>query len=210
MLRYPNRVSQSATYHAGSPDYVDVSTGLADDGMRTFPAAASGWADADTVPVLLYVSPTQYAVWTAIWDAANGYLLRGTEDLAVGAITDGDTVSVAAVPSEALIDAVARGAEFVFEGGSARTLGLHDFGQTLRCTSASPTTITLPGTLPAGFHCLVVREGAGDVVLSPDAGASVNGDTVPLAGGGQYSGLYLYQPDADGAWVALGTTGPAL
>lgn len=56
----------------------------------------------------------------------------------------------------------------------AITLADTDNNAIIRCTSASAVTITVPSTLAAGFSCMAIQAGAGQVTISAGAGATLN------------------------------------
>lgn len=203
-LRLPNRTAQAATYHTGSPAYVDVSTGSAAAGMVTFPTrgVADSWADGDLVGVAVKKNDSNYAVWLASWDASNEYLELVDTEATAGTLADGDSVTVAAVLTTGAANAMRRDAEFVAETGTARTLTAGDHGQTIRCTSASAVTITADDALPVGFHCLIVQEGAGTVSIAIEGADTLNGATADVDIADQWKSAYLYQA-AEGAWVCV-------
>jgi hypothetical protein len=54
----------------------------------------------------------------------------------------------------------------------------------IRCTSATAITITIPSTLAAGFSCMVIQGGAGDVTFQAGSGTTLNsfGNRVKTSG----------------------------
>ena len=89
-LQYPNRTGQAATYHSGSPSYVDVSSGTAEAGLVTVPAKCvavfAEWAERTTaltpsdagtndyfgISCALSADGTTLAVGSSSWDGAAG------------------------------------------------------------------------------------------------------------------------------------------
>jgi len=206
MLRFPNRTSQAGTYKTGSPNYVDCSVGAASAGTVTFAAKATddSWSDGDTMGVLIEKDSSNYWVGLGVWDATNSYVELSTEEEAVGTLSDDDAVVISAVPTTKTFLQVARGAEFIEESGTTRTLSLSDEGHTIRCTSGSAVAITCDDALPVGFHCLIVQEGTGTVTIDSEGTDTCNG---AAAGTGvdiaaQWKSAYVYQASA-GAWVVV-------
>jgi hypothetical protein len=204
-LQFPNRTGQAGTYHTGSPNYVDVDNAKSPiASMVTFAAKATddSWSDNDTVTIEVRKDSSNWWVGTATWDATNEYLELTTEEDSAGTLSDADDVTVTAVPTRDSFLVVSRGAEFVAEAGTTRTLSAADHGRTIRCTSATAVTITCDDALPVGFHCLVIQEGAGTVSIAIEGTDTVNGDTAAIDVAAQYQAAYIYQATA-GAWVVV-------
>lgn len=53
--------------------------------------------------------------------------------------------------------------------GTTYTLASTDNGKTVTLSNASPITLTVPASLPAGFHCTLVQIGAGQVTITPSS-----------------------------------------
>ena len=64
------------------------------------------------------------------------------------------------------------------------TLADSDNNTVIRCTTSSAVTITVPSTLAAGFSCMVIQEGAGQVTFAQGSGATLNsfGNLLKTAG----------------------------
>lgn len=206
-LRFANRTVQAGTYHTGSPAYVDMSAGAAAAGMVTFSAKAidDDWADGDRVPVSVVVDADNYWVGVANWDATNSYLQLTTEEESAGTLSDSDAVTVTAtITTGAITSAIAQPptAAFVADGATARTLSAQDAGAVICFTSASAVAVTIPDDLPAGFHCSLMREGAGTVTCSISGTDTINGSTNGVQIAAQYGAAYLYQR-TEGAWVMV-------
>ena len=207
MLRYPNRVAQTGTHYTGSPDYVNVSGGSALSGRRTFPvvANAQSWITGDLVHVLVKVDDSNWALWEAEWDASNSYLELSTELLKSGTLGNAQAVDVHAVVTQESLLEIATApviGQFVENDAVSLTLSEAHAGRVIRCTSASPTTVTIDDSLPVGFHCVVAREGAGTVTLEIEGSDTVNGDTAGIPIAKQWGTCYVYQPD-ESAWVVI-------
>jgi hypothetical protein len=66
----------------------------------------------------------------------------------------------------------------IIEGGSTRTLSESDSGKTIRYTSLSGCTVTIPDTLSEGFTCLHVQKGSVQVSFSTSGSMTlVNADS---------------------------------
>lgn len=104
MIRLPNRTSQAGTYKTGTPNYVDVSTGAAAAGMRTFDAASTDWDDGDALGALVVKDDSNWQVWIAAWNGTSDRVdLASLEDSA-GTLTDDDAVTVTATVTTAVLD----------------------------------------------------------------------------------------------------------
>jgi hypothetical protein len=105
MRRTPNNTVQIGVYKAGGgTPYVEL-TGAAETGYQTFQdAALSGsWVDADLVTVIIKKDETNWAVWDAVWDETNAFLLSdgGAIEQEMGSFANLDTVVIAATISDA-------------------------------------------------------------------------------------------------------------
>jgi hypothetical protein len=107
-----------------------------------------------------------------------------------------------AVSSPAFI--VTSGA-IVTDASTARTLSAGDNGEILRFTSGSAVTVTVNDTLPVGFSCLIIQEGAGKVSLV-GSGATIRNRFSQLSVGGQYGSATLVKVSA-GEYRWQGDTG---
>ena len=58
--------------------------------------------------------------------------------------------------------------------GTSITLEDTDNNKVVRCTSATAVTITVPSTLAAGFSCMVIQAGAGQITFVQGSGATLN------------------------------------
>ena len=68
--------------------------------------------------------------------------------------------------------------------GTSITLADTDNNKIVRCTSATAVTITVPSTLAAGFSCMVIQAGTGQVTFAAGSGATLNsfGNLLKTAG----------------------------
>jgi len=64
------------------------------------------------------------------------------------------------------------------------TLADADNNTVVRCTAATAVTLTVPSTLAAGFSCMVIQSGAGQITVTAGAGTTLNsfGALVKTAG----------------------------
>lgn len=53
--------------------------------------------------------------------------------------------------------------------GTTYTLQTTDNGKVVTCNNASAITVTVPSGLGAGFNCMIIQKGAGQVTLSPSS-----------------------------------------
>jgi hypothetical protein len=67
---------------------------------------------------------------------------------------------------------------------TAITLADTDNNKVIRCTASSAVTITVPSTLAAGFSCMVIQAGTGQVTFAQGSGATLNsfGNLLKTAG----------------------------
>lgn len=91
--------------------------------------------------------------------------------------------------------------------GTAYSLLSSDSGGLVAFTGASPSTLTLPNSLPAGFRCTVAQIGAGQVTFTAASGATVASaqGLVKTALIGSGAELWVYQNTGGAAakyWLA--------
>lgn len=79
------------------------------------------------------------------------------------------------VTGNLLLDGVLSGflGNVLTETSVARLLSAADQGAIIRCTNGSPVTITFPDTLPVGFFCALVQEGAGQITVIGSGSATI-------------------------------------
>ncbi len=84
-----------------------------------------------------------------------------------------------------------QGAARNVQTGTSYTVGASDNGKILYLDNAAAVTLTLPETatesLPAGFWCSIVQEGAGQVTITAEGADTVNSKDGLLALTGRYS-----------------------
>lgn len=71
--------------------------------------------------------------------------------------------------------------------GTSITLADTDNNKIVRCTASSAVTITVPSTLAAGFSCMVIQAGAGQITFAAGSGATLNSYGNFLKTAGQYA-----------------------
>jgi hypothetical protein len=94
-----------------------------------------------------------------------------------GTLTGGNTASSTISGFAANINA---------QSGTSYTLASTDNGKILNFTNSTAGTITLPSTLPAGFNCMVVQNGGGQLTFT-GSGVTVNNRNAFTKSAGQYS-----------------------
>ena len=57
----------------------------------------------------------------------------------------------------------------------------------VRCTAATAVTVTVPSTLAAGFSCMVIQAGAGQVTFAAGSGTTLNSFGALLRTAGQHA-----------------------
>lgn len=92
------------------------------------------------------------------------------ENVNIGKALKGNSTSAANASSSTLSNF---SAEFV-TSTTSRTLTLADNGKVILMNSASAVTVTIPTTLHAGFNCLIVQQGAGQVTIAGASGVTVS------------------------------------
>lgn len=212
MVKFSDRTSQLGVFHVGTPNYVSVPNSDPIPGMVTFDwrGGIDGWITGDVLSVLVAKDSSNYAVWLGTWDSTALTISLLSELEAVGALPDEAEVTVTAVISSAALQQNITNPEymvpvygvFVEYVGSSITLGAADNGKCVVFPSESAVSVTIPDTLPVGFHCLLIREGTGTVNLSISGTDTINGGISPVPLSAQFTGAYLYQR-VEGSWGCL-------
>ena len=70
---------------------------------------------------------------------------------------------------------------------AAITLADTDNNTVIRCTSATAVTITVPSSLAAGFSCMVIQAGLGQITIAAGAGTTLNSFGALLKTAGQHA-----------------------
>ena len=84
----------------------------------------------------------------------------------------------------------------VDNAGTSITLADTDNNKIVRCTAATAVTITVPSTLTAGFSCMVIQAGAGQVTFVAGSGATLNSFGNLLKTAGQHAPASLIRVGA--------------
>lgn len=150
---------------------------------------------------------------TGVWNGtivAEAYLpnattsAEGIVELATTAETTTGTDTTRAVTPAAYMDAGVfqkKESDVLVVTGTTDTLATTDSAKDLVYTSPTAVNVTVPGTLAVGFQCTITQAGAGLVTLiSTD---SLNGASLDIALGGQWSTIYLLQY-SEGNWLVSG------
>ena len=85
----------------------------------------------------------------------------------------------------------------ITDTGTARTLSADDNGKVLYFTSSSTVTVTTASGLGAGFACVIVQGGSGQVQLAQGSGTSLVSYSAYLKLSGQYAVATLISPVAN-------------
>lgn len=92
------------------------------------------------------------------------------------------------------------------ESGTTRTLAASDNGTVIYCTSSSAVTITTATSLGAGFSCMVIQGGAGQVTIAQGTSTTLVGYGAMYKTAGQYALINIICPVADMFYVSGQTT----
>ena len=95
------------------------------------------------------------------------------------------------------------GADLQTESGTSKTLAASDNGTIIVCSSNSAVTITVPASLPAGFNCMIIQSGSGQVSLSASSTTLNNRNGTKTAG--QHAIMTVVHLGSD-AYVVSGDT----
>lgn len=71
--------------------------------------------------------------------------------------------------------------------GTTINLSASDSGTVVRCTASTAVAVNLPGDLGAGFNCLVIQAGTGQITFAGTSGATVNSFGALLKSAGRHS-----------------------
>jgi hypothetical protein len=127
--------------------------------------------------------------------------LAGTEELAL--VQSGDTKksSVTNLTSGRAIPASGYQLEsggIITETSTSRTLSTTDNGKVIYCTSDSAVTIAGAASLGAGFSCVIIQAGDGQVTVTDGGGAVTLLSYVSLVKtAGKYATISVFSPVAD-------------
>ena len=85
----------------------------------------------------------------------------------------------------------------ITESGTSRTLSATDNGKVIYCTSGSAVTITTATGLGAGFSCMVIQGGAGQITFAQGSSTTLASYGSFLKTSGQYAVTSVVSPVAD-------------
>lgn len=104
----------------------------------------------------------------------------------------------------ALLDVATFG--LITEATTSRTLALPDASKYIRCTSASPTTVTVPPQASVAFgaetEIIIEQAGAGQVTIAAGSGVTVNSPETLLSG--KRYGVVTLKRVGENSWVLGG------
>jgi hypothetical protein len=89
--------------------------------------------------------------------------------------------------------------------GTTYTLLASDNGKIVTCSNASPITVTVPSGLGAGFNCLVIQKGAGQITFSPSS-TTINNRQSHTKSAGQHALCTLAADVADNFYLGGDTS----
>lgn len=135
----------------------------------------------------------------ALFDSTTGKLLKRATQ--TGLLKAASGVLSAAVAGT---DYVAPTAVMNDQTGTTYTLQASDNGKVVTCSNAGAITVTVPSGLGAGFNCMVIQKGAGQVTFSPSS-TTVNNRQSHTKIAGQYGVVSLVAYVAD-VFVLAGDT----
>ena len=92
------------------------------------------------------------------------------------------------------------------DANTTRTLAATDQGRTIRFTSSTAVSVSVPATLPDGWWCRILQFGAGKVTPAGTLGATVRGPQNQVATGHQFSTVTISKV-ATNEFVASGHVG---
>jgi len=105
-------------------------------------------------------------------------------------LIDGISASAGAAISSAILASLS--STLNIQSGTTYTLQASDNNKIISINNASPITVTLPNSLPVGFTCILEQEGAGQVAVTPAAGATFQSALGDVHTATQYSLVYLF------------------
>lgn len=85
----------------------------------------------------------------------------------------------------------------ITESGTTRTLSAADNGKVIYCTSGSAVTITTATGLGAGFSCMVIQGGAGQITFAQGSSTTLASYGSFLKTAGQYAVVSVVSPVAN-------------
>lgn len=170
--------------------YANASVTLTDTtSSGTVPAAYSNFYGGNTIAASNTTTFTDYyTTWIAAPTAGTNVTL--TRKWAFG--TDGN-IKAAQVQADAQ---TLSSSGIISETGTSRTLSATDNGKVIYCTSSSAITITCATSLGAGFSCVIIQGGTGQITVAAGSATLVSYGALYKTAG-QYASVQLVSPVAD-------------
>jgi hypothetical protein len=81
--------------------------------------------------------------------------------------------------------------------GTTYTLAAADNGKVVILNNASAITVTVPAGLGAGFSCVLIQQGAGQVTVTTSGGATLQSFEGKAKLAGQYAGATVFAHTAN-------------
>ena len=94
----------------------------------------------------------------------------------------------------------------ITEAGTSRTLSATDNGKIIYCTSGSAVAITTASGLGAGFSCVIIQGGAGQITMNQGSGTTQVSFGSLTKTAGQYAAISVICPVAD-TFILTGNLG---
>lgn len=187
----PDRVGSTGVFRAAVGEesaYVDLSTATALSGMRTLEtASANALNDGELVSLLIFKDANKNKLSTGVWDETQNRVILWYSSVENGTISDLDAVSVVVTVSQEAVYNLMQMDARIQTYTTSFTLDVQHHNRTLVCQAA--LGITLPGELPAGFFCHVIRE-SGTVTFTSGTDQSILGSATIST---QYQQVTLYK-----------------
>jgi hypothetical protein len=83
------------------------------------------------------------------------------------------------------------------QSGTTYTLVASDNGKVITLNNANAVTVTVPSGLGAGFSCVLIQQGAGQVTVSAGGGVTLQSFQGNAKIAGQYAGATLFAHTAN-------------
>jgi hypothetical protein len=90
----------------------------------------------------------------------------------------------------------------ITEATTSRTLSATDNGKIIYCTSGSAVSIATASGLGAGFSCVVIQGGAGQIEITQGSGTTRVAFGAAYKSAGQYAAISVISPVADTFLIA--------
>ena len=132
----------------------------------------------------------------------------GTETLPIVQASETKKTTIADLTSGRVVNSIGytiSSNAIVTEAGTSKTLSASDNGKVIYCTSNSAVTINTATGLGAGFSCVVLQGGTGQITFSQGASTTLVSFANLLKSAGQYAMVSLVCPVAN-TFVLSGST----